>query len=106
MECPATRNIPPVITRHSYWLLVLLPLLMPASFALRDWPGMSTLFAWMPLVVLYGLLPLLDLLIGLDSVNPELGFAGTGGLAAFQCFVPGFQAGTSQVAPRKGGHAG
>ena len=76
MKSPAARNIPPAITRHSYWLLVLLPLLMPASLALRDWPGMSTLFAWMPLVVLYGVLPLLDLLIGRDAVNPELGKGG------------------------------
>ncbi len=77
MENPTARTISPALTRHSYWLLVLLPLLMPASLALRDWSGMSTLFAWMPLVVLYGVLPLLDMLIGRDAVNPELGKGGT-----------------------------
>jgi len=77
MENPTARTISPALTRHSYWLLVLLPLLMPASLALRDWSGMSTLFAWMPLVVLYGVLPLLDMLIGRDAVNPDLGKGGT-----------------------------
>jgi len=76
MEFSAARRISPAFTRHSYWLLVLLPLLMPASLVLRDWPGMSTLFAWAPLLVLYGVLPLFDMLIGRDEVNPPMGEGG------------------------------
>jgi alkane 1-monooxygenase len=67
------RDISAVFTRHSYWLLVLLPLLMPAGLALRALPGMGSLFAWVPLLVLFGLLPVLDVLIGRDAVNPETG---------------------------------
>lgn len=67
------RDISAVFTRHSYWLLVLLPLLMPAGLALRALPGMGSLFAWVPLLVLFGLLPVLDVLIGRDAVNPDTG---------------------------------
>jgi alkane 1-monooxygenase len=66
----ACRPFPEALTRHSYWLAVLLPLLMPLAWSLRNLPGMSILFAWLPLVVLYGLLPALDLLIGRDTHNP------------------------------------
>jgi len=69
-------TISPVITRHGYWLLVLLPLLMPASLAMRGLPGMDSLFAWIPLIVLYGVLPLADLLVGRDELNPDPGKAG------------------------------
>ncbi len=63
------------LTRHSYWLAVLLPLLMPLAWSLRNLPGMAALFAWIPLFVLYGLLPLLDTLIGRDTRNPQPGTA-------------------------------
>jgi alkane 1-monooxygenase len=56
---------------HAYWLAVLIPLLMPASFALRDLAGMTTLFAWLPLIVLFVVLPLIDWLIGRDETNPQ-----------------------------------
>jgi alkane 1-monooxygenase len=75
METAKARHISPTLTRHSYWLLVLLPLLMPASLLMRDWSGMSTLFAWVPLIILYGVLPLLDSVIGRDAVNPGSGEA-------------------------------
>ncbi len=69
----SARGISAVVTRHGYWLLVLLPLLMPAGLALRELPGMAHLFAWFPLIVLFGLLPVLDALIGRDALNPETG---------------------------------
>ncbi len=77
MDNTKTRSIAPILTRHSYCLLVLLPLLMPASLALRDWSGMSNLFAWLPLMVLYGALPLLDLIIGRDRLNLDPGESAT-----------------------------
>ena len=51
---------------HRYWLVVLLPLLMPLAWSLRDVPGFSEWFAWLPTVVLFGILPLLDVMIGPD----------------------------------------
>jgi alkane 1-monooxygenase len=46
---------------------------MPAALALRALPGMEHLFAWFPLLVLFGLLPVLDALIGRDAADPETG---------------------------------
>jgi alkane 1-monooxygenase len=66
------RKISPRLTRHAYWLVALLPLLMPAAWAVRGLPGMAALFAWIPLLFLFGLLPVLDTLIGRDASNPEI----------------------------------
>lgn len=65
-----TRAFAPSITRHSYWLAVALPLLLPVSWLLRTMPGLSWAFAWLPLLFLYGVIPLMDLLIGRDVHNP------------------------------------
>jgi alkane 1-monooxygenase len=64
------RHFPEGLTRHSYWLAVLLPLLLPLAWSLRDVPGMGAWFAWLPLVVLYVVIPVLDLVIGRDLHNP------------------------------------
>jgi len=61
------------LTQHSYWLVVLLPLLMPLAWAMRD---LTAWFSWIPLIVLFGVLPLLDSLIGRDAHNPEIGALG------------------------------
>lgn len=66
------RQIPAWLTRRSYWLAALLPLLMPLAWSLRELPGMAAGFAWFSLAVLYVVLPLLDALIGRDSRNPGL----------------------------------
>ncbi len=65
------RHFPATLTRHSYWLAVLIPLLLPLAWSMRDLPGFGWLFAWVPLLVLYVVLPALDLLIGRDAANPE-----------------------------------
>jgi alkane 1-monooxygenase len=59
------------MTRHGYWLAVILPLVIPAAWAQRGMPGGQVLFAWLPLLVLYGLLPLLDAWLGRDGRNPD-----------------------------------
>ena len=67
-----TRQFPKSLTRHSYWLAAMLPLMMPLSWSLRDVAGFSWIFAWLPLLVLYVLIPLLDVVIGRDLSNPEV----------------------------------
>lgn len=61
------------LTRHGYWLAVLLPLMMPAAWSLRALPGLGWAFAWLPLLVLYVVIPLLDWVIGRDLHNPRPG---------------------------------
>lgn len=68
-----SRAFPESVTRHGYWLAVLVPLLMPLAWSVRGLPGMSIAFAWIPLMVLYGLLPLADVVIGRDVRNPRDG---------------------------------
>jgi alkane 1-monooxygenase len=70
------RNIPRTLTRHSYWLIVLLPMLMPVAYSFREIQILGNWFSWIPLIVLFGVLPLLDTLIGRDSHNPEIGEEG------------------------------
>jgi alkane 1-monooxygenase len=67
-----TRTIPPALTRHSYWLVVLWPSLLPLAWTMRDLPGMDVLFAWLPLLFMFFGLPLVDLLIGRDGHNPRI----------------------------------
>ena len=50
------RRFPESLTRHSYWLAVLIPLLLPLGWSMRGLPGFGWLFAWVPLLVLYVLL--------------------------------------------------
>jgi alkane 1-monooxygenase len=73
----AVRNISPALTRHSYWLVVLWPLLLPLAWSMRDLPGMGVLFAWFPLLFMFFGLPLVDLLIGRDLHNPDVASAKT-----------------------------
>jgi alkane 1-monooxygenase len=58
-------------TRHGYWLLVLLPLLMPVCYVLREVSFLTDWFAWIPVLTLFGILPLFDSLIGRDPSNPD-----------------------------------
>jgi len=78
------RNFSPAITRHAYWLVVALPLLMPLAWSLRGLPGGPGWFAWFPIAFLYGLLPLLDALLGRDGHNPEV----KGGAAYPDLLIP------------------
>jgi alkane 1-monooxygenase len=71
-ELKSARSFAPEITRHAYWLVVILPLLMPAAWALRGLPGGTVWFAWLPAVLLYGLLPLADVWLGRDGHNPKI----------------------------------
>ena len=66
------RPVPERLTRHGYWLAAAVPLLLPLGWALREAPGMHTLFAWLSLPLLYLVLPALDLAIGRDLHNPSL----------------------------------
>jgi len=70
-ELTAVRSFAPALTRHAYWLVVVLPLLMPAAWALRGLPTLAEWFAWLPVVFLYVLLPLLDIWLGRNVSNPS-----------------------------------
>lgn len=64
-------HFPAWLTRQAYWLAVLVPLLVPAGWAMRELPGFGVAFAWFSLLVLYVALPLLDVLIGHDQRDPR-----------------------------------
>lgn len=68
---PRARVMHPTLTRHAYWLAAAVPLLLPLGWTLRDVPGLQQAFAWLTPVVLYGLLPLVDALIGRDTRDPS-----------------------------------
>ncbi len=55
--------------RYLWWGSVLLPLLPVAAIAGYAATGWGWLL-WSPLLVIYGLIPLLDALIGADATNP------------------------------------
>jgi alkane 1-monooxygenase len=64
------RPFAPWLTHQAYWLAVLLPLLIPLGWQLRELPGMGVAFAWLMPLVLYAALPLADMLVGRDTHNP------------------------------------
>ena len=66
-----TRDFPAWLTRQSYWLAAGVPLLLPLAWLMCDWPGMGVLFAWVPVLTLYGLLPVADWLVGRDLSDPD-----------------------------------
>ena len=68
--------VPAALRKHGYWLLVVLPLLLPASYLLRDVSFLTAWFSWIPVVILYGILPVLDHLMGRDVHNAEPGRSG------------------------------
>jgi len=67
----SSRPFPAWLTRQAYWLAVLLPLLIPLGWSLRELPGMGSLFAWLMPALLYLALPLADLLLGRDTRDPD-----------------------------------
>jgi len=54
-----------------YWLFLLPVLIVFLSWWLGDRTGMHNLFAWFPVIVVFGIIPVLDWLIGQDPVNPD-----------------------------------
>lgn len=59
------------IKKYGYFIY-LLPLTLPAaSYYWGNSTGYHTGFTWLSLIVVYGLVPLLDLLLGKDPVNPD-----------------------------------
>ncbi len=72
-----TLRFPEGLTRNAYLLVVLVPLLLPLGYALRTKTGMSVLFAWVPVLTLFGALPVVDVLLGRDRRNPDPRGAGT-----------------------------
>ena len=65
-------SVPQKFTRHGYFLVVLLPLLMPFAYTLHEVSFISNWFSWIPIIVLFGVLPVLDHLIGRDTSNPDV----------------------------------
>ncbi len=62
-------------TKDLGYLLAFTPALLPPA-AVAIMPRVSPdLAAWLPLLVIYGVIPLLDMLIGHDSTNPDPGIA-------------------------------
>ncbi|MDX1569097.1 MAG: alkane 1-monooxygenase [Xanthomonadales bacterium] len=57
------------VNRYAYLLLFLVPALLPAAFLLGRWTGLENLFAFFPILVLQGLLPLIDWFIGNNARN-------------------------------------
>ncbi len=55
--------------RYLWWLSVAMPLLPVAAIALAETSGWRWAL-WSPLVVIYGVIPMLDWLVGVDSSNP------------------------------------
>ena len=61
-------NLP---NRFGFLLVFTVPALLPAGYLLGQWTGMPNLCAFLPIIVLDGLLPILDHLMGTDPRNPE-----------------------------------
>lgn len=59
-----------VLGRLGFALVYTVPALMPLSAALGAWTGHVDLAAWLPLAVLFGLVPIADYALGRDSSNP------------------------------------
>jgi len=64
MDTP--RRMPVSLTRFAFVLVVLIPALLPLAWGLKASAFFAAWWGWVPLVVLYGLLPVLDGLIGRD----------------------------------------
>ena len=59
------------LKKYGYFIY-LLPLLLPAaSYYFAHETGLHTLFAFFPMIVVYVVVPIFDLLLGKDPVNPE-----------------------------------
>lgn len=58
--------------RCGFALVYTVPALLPVSALLGAWTGRIDLFAWLPLAVLFGLVPIADYALGRDSSNPTL----------------------------------
>lgn len=59
-----------ILQRGGFALVYTVPALLPLSAALGAWTGRIDLFAWLPLAVLFGLVPIADYALGRDPSNP------------------------------------
>lgn len=59
------------IRKAAYLLFLLTPTLMPAALHLGALAGLPDLMAWYPVFWVFGLIPVLDHLVGEDRVNPD-----------------------------------
>ncbi|HEY0663461.1 MAG TPA: alkane 1-monooxygenase [Thiobacillaceae bacterium] len=57
--------------KAGYWLFLLPVLIVYLSWYLAVETGMPNLFAWFPVFVVFGIIPVLDYLVGQDPVNPD-----------------------------------
>lgn len=56
--------MPDTLKRHGYWLVVAVPLLLPLSAFMGVRTGSMAFWAWFPEIVLFVVLPIVDVLIG------------------------------------------
>lgn len=59
------------IRKIGFLSFLLTPILMPAGWVLGIETGMPDIFAWYPVLWIFGLVPLLDYAIGRDTANPD-----------------------------------
>ncbi|MFZ5723414.1 MAG: alkane 1-monooxygenase [Pseudomonadota bacterium] len=57
--------------KAGYWLFLLPVLVVYLTVWLGIETGMPNFFAWFPVIVVFGIIPVLDWLIGQDPVNPD-----------------------------------
>ena len=79
------RHFNAALTRRAYWLAVLLPLMLPLGWLLRDLPGIGWLHAWLIPLGLYLLLPLADGLLGRAVSDPPQNSATNSGETIILC---------------------
>lgn len=58
-------------SRYGFLLVFAVPALLPLGYTLGLWSGWLNLFAFLPILVLEVLLPILDYLVGTDTRNPR-----------------------------------
>ncbi|MBV1910044.1 MAG: alkane 1-monooxygenase [Kangiellaceae bacterium] len=59
------------IKKYGYLLIYLVPALSPLSYWLGKQSNQIDLFSWLPLFILFFVLPVADFILGEDSVNPD-----------------------------------
>jgi len=68
-QAPGSRML--TFKKYAYLLVVVPPLLLPLSQWLWQNIGYANLLAFFPLLFVYGIVPILDHIIGQDPVNPD-----------------------------------
>ena len=58
-----------ILTRHGFWLAALIPLLLPLSWMVSEYAVFKAWWSWLPLLVLFVVLPITDHLLGRYPAN-------------------------------------